>query len=267
MKKYILLLIINVCLLSAQAQTDPKTPASIANNGKVWTSIFQQRAAEYKALCFQAYNIARLRLDMAIKKHHTKPYAVITDIDETLLDNSPYDAQRAINNQEFSPNSWKEWTAKAICDTVPGAASFFKYAASKGVTIFYITNRDEDERPGTIKNLQLYNLPNADDAHLLLRSKTSSKETRRLDVLKSHQILLLCGDNLPDFDLLYDNHPDEANRAAITEKLKKEFGNRYIILPNVSYDDWENAIFNYNNKLTNAQKDSIIKAKLKTVPR
>jgi 5'-nucleotidase (lipoprotein e(P4) family) len=261
MKKCLLLIFISFCMLNAKAQT---APASIANNGKVWASIYQQRAAEYRALCFQAYNIARLRVDIAIKKHHLKPYAIVTDIDETLLDNSPYDAKQAINNQEFNIKSWKEWTARGICDTVPGAPAFFKYAASKGITIFYVTNRDEDERPGTIKNLLLYNLPNANNEHLLLRGKSSSKEARRLDVLKTHQILLLCGDNLPDFDVLYDNHPSEENRKATTEKLQKQFGDRYIILPNASYDDWENALYNYNNKLTGTQKDSIIRAKLKT---
>lgn len=237
---------------------------TLVNAGKVWASLYQQRAAEYKALCFQAYNIARERIDQAIKKHGKKPYAVVTDIDETLLDNSPYDAARAVNNLDFDPKTWKEWTAKAIADTVPGAPSFFKYAASKGVKIFYITNRDEDEQEATLKNLQLYHLPNADRAHLLLRNKISSKESRRNLVLKKYNIILLCGDNLPDFDALYDNSPTEASRAATTEKLKKEFGNRYIIIPNLSYGDFEGALFKFNYKLTPAQKDSIIRSLIKT---
>ncbi len=261
MKKCLFIFLVTAFLSPAFGQGS-QTSASIANNGKTWASIYQQRAAEYKALCFQAYNIARLRLDLALKKHHAKPYAVITDIDETLLDNSPYDAQRVLSNQEFDPKAWKDWTAKAICDTVPGAASFFKYAASKGVAVYYITNRDEDERPGTTKNLKLYNLPYTDEAHIILKTTTSSKEKRRRDVLKTHDVILLCGDNLPDFDALYDNKPTEESRKAATKKLKREFGNRYIVIPNVSYGDWENSLFNYNYKLTNAQKDSIIKAKI-----
>ena len=254
-------------LLLNGCSSTKKTTGNIAivNNGKVWASLWQQQAAEYKALCFQAYNIAKLRLDIALKQHHTKPYAVVTDIDETLLDNSPYDAQRAVNNLDFDPKTWKEWTTRGICDTVPGAAAFFKYAAKRGVTVFYITNRDEDERAGTLKNLQLYGLPNTDNAHLLLRQKASSKESRRAAVLKTHQIILLCGDNLADFDALYDNHPGEEQRTATTQKLMKQFGSRYIIIPNLSYDDWEAALFNYG-KLTNAQKDSVIKSKLKTAP-
>lgn len=237
---------------------------SITNGGKAWASIWQQRAAEYKALCFQAYNIARQRVDEGIKNPGSKPLAIVTDIDETLLDNSPYDAARALQNLDYSDATWKGWTDKAIADTVPGAPAFFKYAASKGITIFYITNRNENERASTLKNLQLYGLPNADDAHLQLKTTTSSKEARRLNVLKTHNILLLCGDNLPDFDMLYDNHPPEESRVATTQKLQQEFGSRYIVIPNPSYGDFEGALFHFNYKLTNAQKDSVIKANIKT---
>jgi 5'-nucleotidase (lipoprotein e(P4) family) len=205
-----------------------------------------------------------LRIDEGVKKPGSKPYAVVTDIDETLLDNSPYDASRGIRNLDYDAKTWKQWTAKAQCDTVPGAPSFFKYAASKGVEVYYITNRDEDERAATLKNLQLYGLPNADNNHLLLRQTSSSKESRRIDVLKTHEIVLLCGDNLPDFDALYDNHPSEDNRRVATDKLIKEFGSRYIVIPNPSYGDFEGALFKFNNKLTPAQKDSIIRSVIKT---
>lgn len=262
MKKLLLLSGLLIAFAAANAQ-DASQNLSIANGGKVWASLYQQRAAEYKALCFQAYNIARLRLDEAIKHRGKKTLAVVTDIDETLLDNSPYDAVRAIHNLEFDLKAWKQWTAKGICDTVPGAPAFFKYAASKGVAVFYITNRDEDERPGTTKNLKLYNLPYADDAHIILRQTVSSKEDRRLAILKTHNIVLLFGDNLPDFDKLYDNKPAEDSRMAVTETLQKQFGSKYIIIPNQSYGDFENAVFKYNNKLTAAQKDSVIRSVIK----
>jgi 5'-nucleotidase (lipoprotein e(P4) family) len=258
---FLTLLILSAC--STTKNTVKTTSTSTINNGKVWASLWQQRSAEYKALCFQAYNIARLRLDEALKQPEGKPLAIVTDIDETILDNSPYDAQRAINNQEYDLATWKQWTAKATCDTVAGAPSFFKYAASKGVHVFYITNRDEDERAGTTKNLQLYNMPNTDVEHILLRSGSSSKEARRLQVLNKYNIVMLCGDNLADFDKLYDNKPSESNRGATTTQLTSQFGNKYIVLPNPSYGDWEGALFNFNYKLTPAQKDSVIKASLR----
>ncbi|GAB2684109.1 5'-nucleotidase, lipoprotein e(P4) family [Mucilaginibacter koreensis] len=258
------LLLLAACAGSKKAVTlSSPQGLSIANGGKVWASLYQQRAAEYQALCFQAYNIAKLRLNEALQHKGNRPLAVVTDIDETVLDNSPYDAQRAIRNQEYDAATWKQWTAKAQCDTVPGAPSFFKYAASKGVSVFYVTNRDEDERAGTLKNLRLYNFPFADDAHLLLKNGPSSKESRRQQILKDYEIVLLCGDNLPDFDALYDNRPAEANRTKTTQQLMQQFGSKYIVIPNSSYGDFEGALFNFNYKLTPAQKDSIIKAKIK----
>lgn len=235
---------------------------SIVNGGKVWALLYQQRAAEYKALCFQAYNMARLRLDEALKHKGKKPLAVVTDVDETVLDNSPYDAAMAVKNKDFDLPAWKTWTAKGIADTVPGAPSFFKYAASKGVTVFYVTNRDEDEREGTTKNLKLYNLPNADKEHLLLRQTASSKEARRQEVLKKYNVVLYCGDNLPDFDAAYDNKPPQDNRNASTEKLKKYFGYKYIVIPNPGYGDFESAFFG-NQRLNAAQKDSVLRAIIK----
>ncbi|MDN3549735.1 5'-nucleotidase, lipoprotein e(P4) family [Mucilaginibacter aquaedulcis] len=266
------LLILSACSSAKKVNTTAvNTPAgntnsgntSIANDGKVWASLWQQRAAEYRALCFQAYNIAKLRVDEGVKKVSTKPLAIVTDIDETLLDNSPYDATRALQNEEYSDKTWKGWTDKSKADTVPGAPSFLKYAASKGITIYYITNRNENERGATLYSLQHYALPNANDEHLLLKQDNSSKESRRQEVLKTHDILLLCGDNLPDFDLLYDNHPTEESRMVTTQKLQKEFGSRYIVIPNISYGDFEGALFQYNYKLNGAQKDSVIRAKIK----
>ncbi|MFD0748605.1 5'-nucleotidase, lipoprotein e(P4) family [Mucilaginibacter calamicampi] len=253
-------LLMIVITVTANAQDAGKL--SIVNGGKVWASLYQQRAAEYKALCFQAYNIARLRLDDALKHKGKKPLAVITDVDETVLDNSPYDAARAVKNKDFDLAGWKAWTAKGIADTVPGAPSFFKYAASKGVTVFYVTNRDEDERDGTTRNLKLYDLPNADKAHIILKQTTSSKEARRQEILKKYNVVLYCGDNLPDFDSAYDNKPLQDSRAAATERLKKYFGNKYIVIPNPTYGDFENAFFG-NQKLNSAQKDSVLRAIIK----
>jgi 5'-nucleotidase (lipoprotein e(P4) family) len=252
-----------VTTTTTSSTTSTSANTSITNDGKLWASIWQQRSAEYKALCFQAYNIARQRVDEGLKKVSDKPLAIITDIDETLLDNSPYDVKRALQNLDYNDKTWKEWTDKATADTVPGAPAFFKYAASKGITIFYITNRNENERAATLFNLQRYGLPNTNDEHLFLKNGNSSKESRRLEVLKTHNVLLLCGDNLPDFDLLYDNHPTEESRIAATQRLRKEFGNKFIVLPNPSYGDFEGALFQYNYKLSPAQKDSIIRAKIK----
>ncbi len=159
MKKTIGIVLAGAALLAAcSAPKQTQQSVSLANGGKVWASLWQQRAAEYKALCFQAYNLAKLRLDEALAKPSAdaKPMAVVTDIDETLLDNSPYDAMRALNNQEYTLDTWKAWTAKAEADTVPGAPAFFKYAASKVykcTTLPTAMKANAKAPPGTCRNM------------------------------------------------------------------------------------------------------------------
>ncbi len=237
---------------------------SVVNDGKVWSSLYQQQAAEYRALCFQAYNIARERVDAAVKVHTDTPYAVITDIDETLLDNSHYDGLRALQDSDFRQSDWKGWTAKGMADTVPGAPAFFKYAAAKGVAVFYVTNRAAAERKGTLRNLLRYNLP--DTGNLILQSdKNSSKEARRDVIMHGkhpYKVILLCGDNLPDFDKAYDNKPSLAQRKAATDRLEKLFGDRYIVIPNPEYNDWEGALYQYKYSLPEKEKDKVVEGLL-----
>ncbi|HEY5407067.1 MAG TPA: 5'-nucleotidase, lipoprotein e(P4) family, partial [Ginsengibacter sp.] len=190
-----------------------------------------------------------------------KPKVIVTDIDETILDNSAYEAHQTLQGRDYDSDSWLAWSAMIKADTVPGSLSFLKYASSKGIEIFYVTNRGERERDFTLKNLQKFNFPNADNAHLFLLKNTSSKEDRRQNIAANYTIVMLMGDNLGDFSSLFDKKSsDERNQNVNT--LAAEFGSRFIILPNPVYGDWENSLYNYNYSLTEAQKDSVMKASL-----
>ncbi len=236
-------------------------PQNISLNGKLFTALFQQRAAEYRALCFQAYNIARLRIDNYISPT-TKPKAIITDIDETLFDNSPYAMHQAYSGTEFNLPSWYQWTDMAASDTMPGTGSFLYYVASKNVEIFYVTNREERERTATLKNLQRFNLPNADEKHLITKQTTSSKEARRQEIMQRYEVILLMGDNLSDFSYLFDKKNEE-ERKTNTDISAAEFGKKFIVFPNVTYGDWEPSLYKFNYNYTQAQKDSVLKTVLK----
>lgn len=257
---FMILVFFTACSSTRNLSTS-QTSTAIAD-AKLFASYFQQQAAEYKALCFQAYNLARIRLDQHLMQAHTKPIAIITDIDETVLDNSAYDIQQTLQGKDYESESWKEWTGRGEADTVPGAPSFLQYAASKGVTIFYITNRNEEERQGTLKNLQNYQLPNSDNQHLLMRKGISSKEQRREEVMKNFDVVLFIGDNLADFNSVYDKRSVE-ERNLVTRQIADEFGNRYIIIPNTVYGDWETALYQYNSNLTMKQKDSVMRRAVK----
>ena len=164
-------------------------------------------------------------------------------------------------DEDYNSDSWKAWTDLAIADTIPGAVSFLKYAESKGVEIFYVSNRKVREQEATIQNLQKFGFPMADDAHFHLRSDERSKERRRTTISETHTILLLMGDNLGDFAEIFDGGSTD-DRALAVDEMRHEFGDRFIVLPNAMYGTWEGTLYQ-SYDLTPAQKDSIRKAALK----
>jgi len=238
------------------------SPPGLVPHGKLWASVYEQKAAEYKALCLQAYNIARFRLDEALKQPTQRPRAIITDIDETFLDNSPFAVHMALQGKDYEADSWNKWTAKGEADTLTGALSFFKYAADHNTEVFYVSNRKQSERAGTLQNLRRYQFPFADDQHLLLRLDVSSKEPRRQQITATYDVILLLGDNLTDFSAVFDNVKTNGDRAAAVQQQTAEFGKKFIVLPNPGYGNWEDAIYGYS-ALTMAQKDSAVKSNLK----
>jgi len=266
MKRYFIFFtaILVSCTTAKNNQTTTPTPTNHSNTiagGKLFTAVWLERAAEYKALCEQAYNIAMLRVQQYYNADtSSKPAAIITDIDETFLSTAPYAVQQVFQGKDFDTQSWDEWVNRTNADTLCGALAFFKYAASKGFTVFYITNRDEAVKAATLHNLQKYGFPFADNEHLIVSQGSSSKESRRLAIEKNYDIALLLGDNLGDFSALFDRK-SEAERSANVLNNKEEFGKRFIILPNPNYGDWESAIYQYNYRLSIPQKDSIFKAK------
>ena len=215
--------------------------------------LFQQTAAEYRALCYQAFNIAKLRLEMDSRKMGlSRQQAIVLDIDETVLDNSPHGAMCILNNTLY-PAYWKEWMDAANAKAVPGALEFLKYAEKNGITAFYISNRREKYLGQTLRNLKNSGFPFADKEHVYLRTDTSGKKARRDIVSKTYDITLLIGDNLNDFSEIFEHKPI-AERFEMTDKMKEEFGKRFIVLPNAVYGEWEGALYDYDYKKTEAEK-------------
>jgi len=226
-----------------------------------------QHSAEMNALYYQGFNIARQRLDEAVTAgSQAKPLAVVVDIDETMLDNSPFETT-VIKHADFQ-EGWYNWTAKAKAKALPGALEFAKYAQSRQVEIFYITNRDDNEREVTLKNLQDQGFPYADESHLLTKSdlsyttgNTSSKEGRRNKVAQNHEIILLIGDNLNDFSLLFEDRSSDNGKKAVAEN-RELFGRKFIVLPNPMYGAWEKPLYDYKEGLSDEDKTRLLKAKL-----
>ncbi|OQX79972.1 MAG: 5'-nucleotidase, lipoprotein e(P4) family [Bacteroidetes bacterium 4484_249] len=242
------------CNRSSALSTGNGDEPQIKNNDYLeYAVLYQQTAAEYRALCYQAFNLARLQLDRSLRiMGLMKQQAVVVDIDETVLDNSPYEAKCILENISY-PRFWDEWMNSSSAKPVPGALDFLKYAESKGIEVFYITNRKEKYREQTLKNLQNAGFPFATNDHLLLRTDSSSKKTRRDSVSETHAIILLIGDNLNDFSEVFEKK-SIPERFEMTDKMKKDFGSRFIVLPNAMYGEWVSALYDYNHSKNETEK-------------
>ncbi len=241
--------IISIILLSTWASISLWAQKQKTTDQLVISVLWYQHSAEMRACYYQGYNYAKYALIEKLKITSTKPYAVVLDIDETLLDNSPFEGKVIETGQEYSLQSWLSWTSKSKAKALPGSLEFLKFAQSRGVTLFYVSNRLAKEELGnTIKNLQKENFPQADSAHIFLKTNTSSKTERRQIIKKRYNIALLIGDNLNDFDGIFKNRSINNGFNAV-DKNKERFGIDFIILPNPMYGAWEKQIYNgtYNN--------------------
>ena len=263
---FLLLISCRTAISTSAPKPSQQTPTAItAQDHQIQAVLWTQQAAEYRALTYQAYNLAKLRLDEILAQENTsgKPLAIVTDIDETVLDNSPYNGKLILTGEGFTDEGWYDWGKQIKAEPVPGARAFFNYAASKGVHIFYISNRDAVQQQETLANLRKEGFPMADDAHILLKTTTSGKEIRRNKVAETHEIVLLLGDNLSDFTDVFDRQ-DTEKRYALTDSLQAVFGEKFIVLPNAIYGDWETkGIFEGRYDWTPKQQDSIRRKKVK----
>jgi len=244
------------------AQQGAQTQAIVADNEyQVGAVLFMQKAAEFRALSYQAFNLGRWQLDADFDKNNVKKLpkeqrkmsrAVVVDIDETVLDNSPHQAELIKNRMPFTSSVWTAWVNRRQAKPIPGAVEFLKYANSKGVRVFYVSNRNEAEKQGTIDNLKAVGFPDVSEETVLVRTTESGKEPRRQSISTKHRIVLLMGDNLNDFSNVFERKT-VADRFSEVDKVKDVWGKKFIVLPNVMYGDWESAIYEYG-RLTEVEK-------------
>jgi 5'-nucleotidase (lipoprotein e(P4) family) len=237
-------------------------PATAADNEyQVGAVLYMQKAAEYRALAYQAFNIARWQFDADLDKKNLKrlpkdernqPRAVVVDIDETVLDNSPSQAYSIKNRLSFNIKDWYAWGEMRKAKPVPGAVDFLNYAVSKGAKVFFVSNRDELQKQATIDNLKSAGFNDVSMENVMLRTTESGKEPRRQVIASKYRIVLLMGDNLDDFSNVFERK-SIIERFSEVEKNRNLWGKRFIVLPNAMYGTWENAIYNYE-RLNETQK-------------
>jgi len=263
-KKLIIVLVAVLCLPVVLARPAASPAAPVTAREQLNATLWLQRATEYELSTLQVYRLATERLptvmaapgtaaaeqwNTAAATLATLPTAIVVDLDETVLDNTYYQARQLLQGRDYDESSWQAWMQEAAATAIPGAVDFLRAAAAAGHRIFYVTNRlcqrleslAEDPCPArtaTLRNLRALGLPNVDDGEsLMLRGErpewsSSDKSVRRAAIAERYRIVALVGDDLRDF---VDRPVFEARRSELSGLL----GTRWFLLPNPIYGSWE----------------------------
>jgi 5'-nucleotidase (lipoprotein e(P4) family) len=200
------------------------------------SNVWMARSAEFRALCHQAFNAAKVQVDKVVsKRHHKIPLAIICDIDSTILDATPYIA-KLIKKERAYPYKWSDWVHKAKAKALPGAQQFLKYVAKQGIEIFYVTRRSIIFKSSTVKNLKAAGFP-VKNNHVLCSTPSISKKDHRRIINQEYRVAVLIGDQLQDLDDKFCKENIKIINDTVT-KQKELFGKRFIMLPNPTYGHW-----------------------------
>ena len=220
--------------------------------------LWMQTAAEYRAAAIQTYRAAEQSLIAALKDNHwtaaveqNPPYrdlppAIILDLDETVLDNSVFQARLTAFGGSFSDETWGKWVAERRSGLVPGALKFLLAARARGVDIFYVTNRvcTGNADDSTLQMLNALHIPVRPE-NLLCKTSAkdpSDKSPRRAKVAATRRVLLLIGDDFNDFYTTAREQATVAGRSEIVDAFEDYWGTRWFVVPNPSYGSWERSV-------------------------
>ena len=243
-----------------------QAPGTAAPSDNLNAVLWIQRSEEYRANSLSIFRAAADQLDRAIAESNwdalvpeereligdatALPPAVIMDIDETVLDNSPYQARLIQNGLEYDEVTWAQWVAEKKAKPVPGVLEFARAAEAKGVTILYLSNRAQHLQDATLANLRAEGLPVKDESVFLglgmhvegCEQHGSEKTCRRRVAGRDYRVLMQFGDQLGDFVDIVANTSEA--RGQLLEDYGDWFGERWWMLANPSYGGWEPAQFN-----------------------
>ena len=187
------------------------------------------------------------------------------DVDETVIDSGKFQSLLVKNRARFSSTRWREWQLRNEPDAVPGAIEFIAYAQSRGVTVFFVTNREHATEPILRVNLAAVGVKLPDQLDTVLSRNerpdwSADKTSRQNFIAQSHRVLMLFGDDLADFISEYRSAPQTRTREALK---RNEWGTKWFMLPNPMYGSWEGALYDFNSELNS---EAVSKRKLEQLP-
>ncbi len=267
-KPGILLLVLtltSVTSLRSEAETKPLEQTPVWASSKLYAILWMQNSAEYQAVARQAYAAAAYQIDKALAdsswtalddttgKIASKKPAVILDVDETVLRNTPYGAWTIRNRKSWSQQGWLEWCQLEAAEPVPGVVDYIQFAVTKGVHVIYLTNRSDTVATATRNNLISAGLiPDPEKVTLYFKEdeerlggkfRETGKTFRRIQVEKAYRVIQMFGDSLGDFT--GNGHLPVTERRALVDKNQSRWGRYWFMLPNPEYGSWNASLIDY----------------------
>ena len=127
------------------------------------TALSWQLSAESNALMEQAFNTASRIVDEMVEKcsdpdnpewtietgddgkprmmHNGIRVAVVSDIDDTLVDGAHYTADIVGNDGDYNNAAFARFLLSDGCTALPGAVEFMNKCVGNGIEVYYVTNR------------------------------------------------------------------------------------------------------------------------------
>ena len=235
-------------LMSVGSVAQEVSDAPAQRDALLYALAWKQTAAEYQALYYQGFNIARMQVEAALARRQPgdKPLAVVTDVDDTVLHSLTYWGHLVQRNMDFFDDAiWDRWVASNRVTATPGALEFLEFCAANDVEVFYVTSRDQGENTFelALENLRAVGFPFVDQEHVTVLRDSSNKEPRQDALMSEYNVLTFLGDNLNDFRRKYYIRSDVDGRIAAMAQDKNKFGHEYVIFPNPTDGQWLAAIF------------------------
>ena len=251
------------CATNTSSPTGRTDIVASARDDRLDAILWQTTSAEYRVLVQSIYATAKLQLDPALtdrqwtalpsqtENFQNLPPAVIMDVDETVIDTGKFQSLLVKNHIRFGSARWRDWQRRNEPDAVPGAIEFINYAQARGVTVFFVTNREHATEPITRVNLATIGVKLPDQVDTVLSRNerpewTADKTSRHNFIGQSYRIVMLIGDDLADFIPEYRATP----QRRVDEALKHgEWGRKWFMLPNPMYGSWEASLYDFRPEL------------------
>ena len=251
------------CAVKGKTELTP-TPTHDNLDAVLW----QQTSTESAAVTSSLYAAATVAAEKiaAAAPDRVDSMAIVLDVDETVLDNSPYQAQLVFDDATYAPDSWDDWIARRDAAAIPGVVDFLRRSRALGFHVAFITNRRCKTRPNrtdacpqiedTLANLRRVGIdtesttiylrgdrPSAECQPFLSEAEqddgtwSSDKTSRRRCVGLEHEIVMLFGDQLGDFIEVAEQAAGRPGRDLAADHAER-WGTTWFMLPNPTYGGW-----------------------------